>query len=76
VFGPAYQARASTSITASRAGECLEGLTGVLRCQDGKQYNQIRLSKCYYHSVHGSPGGMLRQLAGMELTKGFEPPTL
>ena len=43
-FSLTYQARASTP-TANRAGTtCLEGVTGGLRRQDGKQYNQIRLS--------------------------------
>jgi hypothetical protein len=61
---------------------CVEGVTGGLQCQDGKQYNQIRLSMLlypYYRVVndHGDYVPLAEmELAEMELTKGFEPPTL
>jgi hypothetical protein len=43
----------------------LEGVTGGLQSQNGKQYNQIRLSLL-----------LITTLNELELAKGLEPPTL
>jgi hypothetical protein len=64
-FIPTHQARASIQNGESSGCSSLEGVTGGLQSQNGKQYNQIRLS--FLHPY---------VLSELELAKGLEPPTL